>query len=398
MQPPLPRAPPPTYDPYRDGDSYRPQPPQSDFSFRSDYVPQYPREQEYMRPTRSREYAMKENNSRAPPANNRRDNVNLNQARRGHVHRFRPNHRANPAGRPLLRHQDDDNSSEQMFGMANGQKFMSAEDVSDSDEEQMNESESDAGQSDSNKAELRTAPMGVHVDQTAEESLEPAAKRRALPSTSQQAKEGANQPKWSNPDPYTVLPPIDDARKRKDVVKLIRKARKEAEGGTPEQSQVAANDDFISFGMEEDEEVIPLSPSMDEGETYGLGVPGAPSGPRPFSHLKNLHSQEAPGTLGQTVSANSLGPPPGLAQQPPSMVAEEILLDTALTNAHATRYSGDAALGNRKRAYDDSIKGRKKGPARFTGSILREWIPPPTIDATPWLRRTELLTANAGFR
>lgn len=37
-----------------------------------------------------------------------------------------------------------------------------------------------------------------------------------------------NEPRWSNPDPYTALPPVDESnRKHKDVVKLIRKARVE---------------------------------------------------------------------------------------------------------------------------------------------------------------------------
>ncbi|KAJ3944710.1 hypothetical protein N0V92_013588, partial [Colletotrichum tropicale] len=38
---------------------------------------------------------------------------------------------------------------------------------------------------------------------------------------------GNSVPKWSNPDPYTALPPpdADKERKKKDMVKMIRKAR-----------------------------------------------------------------------------------------------------------------------------------------------------------------------------
>lgn len=51
--------------------------------------------------------------------------------------------------------------------------------------------------------------------------------------------------KWSNPDPYTALPPAPDStHKRVDVVKLIRKARMD-EGGL--QSTDANQADFISF-------------------------------------------------------------------------------------------------------------------------------------------------------
>jgi non-canonical poly(A) RNA polymerase PAPD5/7 len=76
-------------------------------------------------------------------------------------------------------------------------------------------------------------------------------------------------PRWSNPDPYTSLPPVDDSsRKRKDVVKLIRKARVEtaAAPGT-----VVANDqDFISFDIDDD----------DVDDDLYLPPPGAPTGPK----------------------------------------------------------------------------------------------------------------------
>ena len=59
-------------------------------------------------------------------------------------------------------------------------------------------------------------------------------------------------PKWSNPDPYTVLPPpsSDTRGKKLDVVKLIRKARVEtsSEKKPAERDAVASNEDFISFG------------------------------------------------------------------------------------------------------------------------------------------------------
>lgn len=51
--------------------------------------------------------------------------------------------------------------------------------------------------------------------------------------------------KWSNPDPYTALPPAPEtAHKRVDFVKLIRKARKDADA---HQSTTANQADFISF-------------------------------------------------------------------------------------------------------------------------------------------------------
>ncbi|KAL9628296.1 MAG: hypothetical protein Q9164_007330 [Protoblastenia rupestris] len=58
-------------------------------------------------------------------------------------------------------------------------------------------------------------------------------------------------PSWSNPDPYTVLPPVTDTPKKKqDVVKLIRRSRVTP----PAQSvnaEAANGEDFISLDMSE---------------------------------------------------------------------------------------------------------------------------------------------------
>ena len=422
--PPLPYGPPPSYDTYHrnGGDSWRPSDVpegRNGFTFRNDdAAPQYPREQDHLRPTRSVQYAMQEN-SRRGPRNQHRDTMNLNHARRGgqysHSGRFNRNV---PSERPLLRHQDaGKNLNEQLLGMTVGQagasKFMPAEDVSDSDEEQMDESDSDMAQSDTSNA--------PQVDgQEIEERVEPLAKRRALNARSHNAPDGASEPKWSNPDPYTVLPPVDDSqRKRKDVVKLIRKARKEAEVTAAERNQVAANDDFISFGM--DDEIPEMAkglrsrPDVDGLESNGFGVPGAPSGPRQFSHLDNLHKFDVPGMSGPYISAQSLGPPPDLPQSSTART-DRILPDTGLpVVGSATKdrpiivdRTDDTALGSRKRTHDDVIKdmtapldkptrkGRKE--TRLQGPILAEWTANEDMDSTPWVRNEENFTANAGFR
>lgn len=396
--PPLPPGPPPSYDPHRGGDSYRPR--QSDFSYRNNgSAPQPPKEWEPFRPTRSRGYAMREN-GRSRPGNN--DNVNLNQARRRNNYRPRQNFRTAPADRPLLRHHDQANSSEEMLGMTNGQRFMAAEDISDSDEEQMDESESDLDEREINEVDLLAMREGNDTTQIVDEPHEPPSKRRALTSNSNTVTNGTSEPKWSNPDPYTVLPPVDEAtRKRKDVVKLIRKARREAEEIAEEHNQVAANDDFISFGMDENAGAEPASPRMDDQNGSGRGVPGAPSGPRSFSHLHNLHSQEvprAPEVSIQTDSANKLGPSPQTSPEFPK-IPEETVLDLGRNSAQSVpAFGGDENLGNRKRTRDDSIKGQKKGSPHNNGSILHDWRPASGMDPIPWLSRTSLITANAGFR
>ena len=422
---PLPRGPPP-YDSYQPNhqhalyDSWRPVngiDQRSEFTFRNDAsAPQYPREQDYLRPTRSAQYARQENN-RPNQRSNNRDGVNLNRARRGQYYHNRRANRPAPSDRPLLRHLDkDDSSSEKMLGLINGQsgvsKFMPADDVSDSDEEQMEQSESEGARSNAGDADQGEITEG---------SLEPRAKRRALATSFRNAQDGASEPRWSNPDPYTALPPVDEnQRKRKDVVKLIRKARKESEAAAAERNQVAANDDFISFAMDEDAPDLPdespSSPSEDWREEYGAGVPGAPTGPRQLSRLEDFPGGDTPGTYEKTISADSLGPPPGLPLSPsppppPSLpiLPEKIVLDTSASSGCSSTNSdtsvldvgGDDALGSRKRTYDDNVKSardRKGKRGKALGPILKDWVPADGVDPIPWVRRLDKLTANSGFR
>ncbi|KKK19785.1 hypothetical protein P175DRAFT_0441046 [Aspergillus ochraceoroseus IBT 24754] len=134
-------------------------------------------------------------------------------------------------------------------------------------------------------------------------------------------------PKWSNPDPYTALPPPDETRAgRVDVVKLIRKARIAASAQPAQTDAVVSNEDFIS-----------LAGLVDEEEEQQRPPENAPTGPR--RHLQG----------------------------------------------------NDPALGNRKRTYDDEIKG----PAKLSGkpiskfycdaAIIDEWKLRPSESGTPWL-------------
>lgn len=299
-----------------------------------------------------------------------------------------------------------------MLGQADAQykahRFMAAEDVSDSDEEEMDESEDDQRQSpDRDQQAMLMATANEAIDNgelpDGSEGLEPPTKRRATAVDAKAAKEAASVPKWSNPDPYTVLPPVDETqRKRKDVVKIIRKARITAEKEAATENQVVANDDFISFGLEADNigEDRSSSPSPEPQSGDELRVPGAPTGPQAFSHLDNLHSSatdRAPGTSDSRPSANDLGPPPdgtnGSHVQPGGSVNKANLCPEQTE-----------ALGNRKRTVDDDIKGdflpptrRIKKPAS-SGYVLRQWVPRGNTDPTPWIADDHRPTENAGFR
>lgn len=298
-----------------------------------------------------------------------------------------------------------------MLGQADAQnkthRFLPAGDVSDSDEEEMEESDVDQQLTLDRDQHIvpHASPEGEFIIldvQGASEAQEPPKNRRATTVNTKEAKEAAALPRWSNPDPYTVLPPVDEThRKRKDVVKIIRKARIVAEKEAATENQVAANDDFISFGLGGDDNTDDRSRSPSPPESRDRdehGVQGAPTGPREFSHLNNLHSfapHRAPGTSDQRLSANDLGPPPDLTNRYP--------LTSGRGVSKVDLYPEQAeALGNRKRTLDDDIKGdvipTRKKKAASNGSVLQQWIPRGDADPTPWLAGDHRPTENSGFR
>ncbi|KAG5301743.1 Poly(A) RNA polymerase cid14 [Histoplasma ohiense] len=191
-------------------------------------------------------------------------------------------------------------------------KFMSLEELTDSDEAEMEVSSTD-------------------------EAAKPPRKKQAIESNTGLA---ANAPKWSNPDPYTVLPPSDENPvKRKDFVKLIRKARIQSspQPKPEEHNAVVLNDDFISFGTDDIE--------MDE--------------------------------------------PPGKAPRGPKSLMNR---------------DSDPALGSRKRTRDDEIiEQPRRGGAQgkffnSDGSILLKWKPFEDQNPTPWMDSSGPSTLHLGSR
>ncbi|OGE46687.1 hypothetical protein PENARI_c137G07958 [Penicillium arizonense] len=60
---------------------------------------------------------------------------------------------------------------------------------------------------------------------------------------------------WSNPDPYTALPPPSQQMDNSfDIVKLIRKARLDNAAKVEETDELKENLDFVSFGMTSESE------------------------------------------------------------------------------------------------------------------------------------------------
>ncbi|KAI9924118.1 hypothetical protein MW887_007358 [Aspergillus wentii] len=184
-----------------------------------------------------------------------------------------------------------------------------------------------------NLSDSEEADMDVSTDDEDNEASHPRKKRALGPNDANKPAAPAPTPKWSNPDPYTALPPPppDESQSKKvDVVKLIRKARV-AENAQPAKTDaVATNEDFISLGALGDE---------DQGNSNA--PENAPKGPS--RHLQG----------------------------------------------------NDPALGSRKRTYDDEIKSYPKKPgkpmSRFyaDGSIIEEWMVRPYESGSPWLSLME---------
>ncbi|KAI1003057.1 hypothetical protein K3495_g5143 [Podosphaera aphanis] len=269
----------------------------------------------------------------------------------------------------------------------NSVKFLPLEDLSDSDEAEMdlsdNDDENGGPESKKPRIDLHSSqsdlPHGkseLDIQNTANLiSTKSVNDAQNINPPSQAQKTADNVPRWSNPDPYTALPPPDESqRKKKDVVKLIRKARVALEG---ENKPEASTDDFISFDFKDD---VGMPPAV--------SISGAPSGPRG----QRLHEERQ---LNQENLRNSGPIPEGprAANGPSNNQSRGKWSQRNATgnpvNSHIDLTS-DPDLGSRKRSVRDEIKEPPvlyhKGilpPA--DGKILRKWLPYDEASSCPWL-------------
>jgi non-canonical poly(A) RNA polymerase PAPD5/7 len=273
------------------------------------------------------------------------------------------------AERPFL-HTNRDPTPELMPGMeeedANGVKYRALEDMSDSDEADMDLSSDEDNQPS---------------DETSEEP-----KKKQARTEGKKSVDGDSVPRWSNPDPYTALPPIDDSQRKKlDVVKLIRKARV-VNASDAAQKTDAVTDDFISFDFDDNEVQSQQEPADTAQAEAAPGMPGAPTGPRgqqAYSHREEVKKLLVPS---QPVEGKTFGM---------GKTSIQMKMDT----------TSDPALGSRKRNIDDEIKDAPlipsmvkkptpQGPA--SGAVLKEWRFVPGENPAPWCTVDHAATANMG--
>jgi non-canonical poly(A) RNA polymerase PAPD5/7 len=268
----------------------------------------------------------------------------------------------------------------------NGVRYKPIEDVSDSDE----------------------AEMDLSDDENAD-AQQPKKKQAR---TDTKTADGDSAPRWSNPDPYTALPPPDESqRKKKDVVKLIRKARVNTNSENTTKTE-AETDDFISFDFGTDAEDNEYEPAL--AVPNGSGVVGAPTGPRSAQpQRENMRSQEIPRQQ-HHESFNSApsyqGPPvPDDKAVPQNRERKALRTKGPQGNAPgkppiAIDLTEDSPLGSRKRNIRDEIKGppiiheslKGKKP-ESSGGIVRQWRQLAGSTGTPWIEIDHSDTVSMGF-
>lgn len=195
-------------------------------------------------------------------------------------------------------------------------------------------------------------------------------------------------PKWSNPDPYTALPPPETlGAPKKDIVQVIRKAKVDAQNNSSKPVQESA--DFISFDDLDDD----ASASEEEsGAVSDASSPATPP-PRPaishFSHRTDFH-QTIPSAstvpprprrdVARTTSASmdvNGGPP----APPPGMVMpsdDELIAQIE-----------DSSRGMKRRRKEERRSGK--------GAVVEEWERNDS-DPTPWCRIDHRQTSNTALR
>lgn len=316
----------------------------------------------------------------------RRDNTNPRGGRGGRGGRGRGRGGFVPrrAGDREILRAEREPTPEQLPGMGSGHtRFKAVNDMSDSESEGMDlATPSEAGDEGSQDP---PKPADTYVDSDSE-GEHPRAKRARVrsPEPAQEAK-----PKWSNPDPYTVLPPTDETLttgKKKDVVKLIRKAKLEA--AKPDAKTSTASD-FISLNFDDDEAQASASESGEvlsaSDSEHGEDADPAQrtlSAKSSFSHLDNLHpdrvSATPQGGLNMALPAGRLDvwPPPPPA--PNSAVGE--VYGAAVQKQNNT----DTTATTRQRTVQKNKK--RKAYSQDYGDIVDEWIAPEQADPAPWLK------------
>lgn len=263
-----------------------------------------------------------------PRRNDRPDHWGRNNAngfRRG----FREGYRGGRGGRKAAPHERallqyrDDGSPERAMGISDGpNRFLDLDGLSDDEATDMNVESRDSASED-----------GEFNEQVDDPDSSTSRRKVARTQTSNLV-DGDSARKWSNPDPYTALPPPQETTgKKTDFVKLIRKAKNLAAEKDASHNAVAANDDFISFGDDDDaaEASVPEGPTDQNGREL---QDASAYNSYPAQNRKRRHESHGPAIVDEWVARPGMvttpwlsGPEPyrRLAKDPEKWLHNEIL-------------------------------------------------------------------------
>lgn len=274
-----------------------------------------------------------------------------------------------PSDRALLQDSTGAHTTEDFADEENGPAFKALDQLSDSDEADMDMSDSD------------------------NQSGEPTAKRAR---TTTKPDDGDSAPKWSNPDPYTALPPLTDAdKKKKDMVQMIRKARVETSGARTSLAAPRADQDFLRFDYDSNE-ASDDSEGFIDPVTYkrvpANAQPGATNTASSMLHpLPNKPASAAPS--GSQVALQSV---PDAANSK----KQKILIDLTGPSVNPVTkrvnplvdLTQSSDLGTRKRTHDDVLKlpshavlkASPRSPAG--GKLASDWRATAKEPSCPWVQ------------
>jgi non-canonical poly(A) RNA polymerase PAPD5/7 len=321
---------------------------QSEFTFESNhpaphFAPSGPANSGSRAPRRNRGGApYRDSWRRDQPDSSHYGRNNTNGPRRGGFRKAAPHERA------LLQHRDG-GSPEYTLGVSDGpNRFVDVDDLSNDEEAEM-EVESDASaeidSADETAGNRKIARVQSHT--RADGNLAPKWAPKPEPEVS----------KWSNPDPYTALPPPNETTGvKRDVVQLIRKAKNQNAEKATANNAVAANDDFISFG---DDDVA------DKDKT-----------PATYVRQDDKHTRmENSGMYIHHDDESNQRPAKDDASVRP---IEGSLNDVYPSSTHISQTN----RGNEPPAYPSRSRKRKAGGE---AAIIDIWLPDRRSDPTPWV-------------
>ena len=289
-----------------------------------------------------------------------------------------------------------------------GVTYLSLDEISDSEEAEMDISDSNC--------ESECSPTVCDNGDNTSGAGPPLKRARIIADTTKST--ANNFPRWSNPNPYTALPPPDESRpKKKDVVQLIRKAR--VQRTLDSRTSIREESDFIAFDDDEytrggsaqhksESKFAPPShgsaPSSSRSANVAAGAVTIHGGDF-LTFEAALRTSIAPSFRPRAVEQALPSGPTYNVQNPPLY----------LTDFEAD-HSPSHKLGSRKRTIDDEIKPLPPLPPADSipsnsvkqmivdGSIVGRWLPHPLhnpddieefLMVCPWYKDHSELSAPA---